>query len=87
MPFNDTVNKHFQHLTKKLFLQKNNVDKNIFLIYIYNYKINQGVAMKLVKVTVRTTNGLIVECELKSQTIKKLKTEKEVSVRKSGGKK
>ena len=44
--------------------------------------------MELVKVTVRTSNGLIVECELKSQTIKKLKTENQVSVRElSGGKK
>lgn len=43
--------------------------------------------MELVKVTVRTAKGLIVECELTPQTIKKLKTEKEVSVRKSGGKK
>lgn len=50
-------------------------------------KINQGVTMKLVKVTVRTAKGLIVECELKSQTIEKLKTENEVSIRKSGGKK
>lgn len=44
--------------------------------------------MKLVKVTVRTGNGLIVECELKPQTIKELKTENQVSVRElSGGKK
>ena len=44
--------------------------------------------MKLVKVTVRTSNGLIVECELTPQTIKKLKTENLVSVRElSGGKK
>ena len=43
--------------------------------------------MELVKVTVRTSNGLIVECELKPQTIKELKTENLVSVRKlSGGK-
>lgn len=41
--------------------------------------------MELVKVTVRTTNGLIVECELTSQTIKKLKTENLVSVRKLSG--
>lgn len=44
--------------------------------------------MGLVKVTVRTGNGLIVECELTPQTIKELKTENQVSVRKlSGGKK
>lgn len=44
--------------------------------------------MGLVKVTVRTSNGLIVECELAPQTIKKLKTENLISVRKlSGGKK
>ena len=37
---------------------------------------------------VRTAKGLIVECELKPQTIKKLKTEYLVPVRKlSGGKK
>ena len=29
--------------------------------------------MKLVKVAVRTDNGLIVECELKSKTIEELK--------------
>ena len=38
--------------------------------------------MKLVKATVRTSNGLIVECELTPQTIKDLKTEYLVSVRK-----
>jgi hypothetical protein len=43
--------------------------------------------MELVKVTVRTANGLIVECELTPKTIKELKTENQVSVRKSGGKK
>ena len=43
--------------------------------------------MELVKVTVRTAKGLIIECDLIPQTIKKLKTENEVSVRKSGGKK
>ena len=44
--------------------------------------------MKLVKVTIRTGNGLIVECELKPQTIKELKTKNLVSVRElSGGKK
>ena len=44
--------------------------------------------MKLVKVTVRTSNGLIVECELKPQTIKKLKTDNLISVRElTGGKK
>lgn len=42
--------------------------------------------MELVKVTVRTANGLIVKCELTSKTIKELKTENQVSVRKSGGK-
>lgn len=44
--------------------------------------------MKLVKVTVRTGNGLIVECELKPQTIKELQVINRVSVRElSGGKK
>ena len=44
--------------------------------------------MELIKLTVRTSNGLIVECELTSKTIKKLKTEYLVPVRKlSGGKK
>lgn len=44
--------------------------------------------MKLVKVTVRTSNGLIVECELKPQTIKELQVNNRVSVRElSGGKK
>ena len=87
MPITDIVNKHFQHLTKKIIFTKNNIDKKNILFIIITMKINQGVTMELVKVTVRTANGLIVECELKPQTIKKLKTEKEVSVRKSGGKK
>ena len=44
--------------------------------------------MILVKATVKTSNGLIVECELKPQTIKELKTKNLVSVRElSGGKK
>ena len=44
--------------------------------------------MGLVKVTVRTSNGLIVECELKPQTIKELKIKNQVSIRElSGGKK
>ena len=43
--------------------------------------------MELVKVTIRTANGLIVEGELTPKTIKELKTENEVSVRKSGGEK
>ena len=43
--------------------------------------------MELVKATVRKANGLIVECELTTKTIKELKTENDVSVRKSGGKK
>ena len=44
--------------------------------------------MKLVKVTVRTGNGLIVECELKPQTIKELQVLNRLSVRElSGGKK
>ena len=44
--------------------------------------------MKLVKVTVRTGNGLIVECELKPLTIKELMVKNRVSVRElSGGKK
>lgn len=50
-------------------------------------KINQGVTMELVKVKVITANYLIVECELTPKTIIKLKTENQVSVRKSGGKK
>ena len=37
--------------------------------------------MGLVKSTVRTGNGLIVECELTPQTIKELKTKNQVSVR------
>lgn len=46
------------------------------------------VEMELEKVTVRTSNGLIVVCELTQHTIKKLKIENRVSVRKlSGGKK
>ena len=45
------------------------------------------VTVRLVKVTVRTSNGLIVECELTPKTIKELKTSYLVSVRKlSGGK-
>ena len=43
--------------------------------------------MDCVKVTVRTANGLIVECELTPETIEKLKKVNRVSVRKSGGKK
>ena len=44
--------------------------------------------MGLVKTTVRTSNGLIVECELTPQTIEELKTKNRVSVRElSGGKK
>ena len=43
--------------------------------------------MELIKVTVRTANGLIVECELTPETIKELKTENKVSVRKLGGRK
>ena len=44
--------------------------------------------MELVKATIKTANGLIVECELKPQTIKELKTKNQVSVRElSGGKK
>ena len=44
--------------------------------------------MELVKVTVRTGNGLIVECELTPQTIKGLQVKNRVSVRElSGGKK
>ena len=61
-------------LTKKYF---------VFIIYL-KLKINQGVKMELEKVTIRTANGLIVECELTPKTIEKLK---KVSVRKSGGKK
>lgn len=41
--------------------------------------------MELIKVI--TANGLLVQCELKSQTIKELKTKKQVAVRKLGGKK
>lgn len=36
----------------------------------------------LIKCTVRTENGLIVECELSHETIKELKTTNLVSVRK-----
>ena len=44
--------------------------------------------MGLVKVTVRTGNGLIVKCELTPQTIKELMIKNRVSVRElSGGKK
>lgn len=44
--------------------------------------------MELVKVTVRTGNGLIVVCELTPQTIEDLKTKHRLSVREiSGGKK
>ena len=46
-------------------------------------KIIQGATMELVKVI--TANGLVVVCELKSQTIKELKTEKQVTIRKSRG--
>lgn len=41
--------------------------------------------MELVKVTVRTANGLIVECELTPETIKELKADYQVSVRKIKG--
>ena len=41
--------------------------------------------MKLVKVTVRTSNGLIVECELTPQTIKELMIKYLVSVRELSG--
>lgn len=37
---------------------------------------------KLIKCTVRTSNGLIIECELSPETIKELKTKNLVSVRK-----
>lgn len=37
---------------------------------------------KLIKCTIRTLNGLIIECELPQETIKKLKSENLVSVRK-----
>ena len=36
----------------------------------------------LIKCTVRTENGFIIECELSHNTIKKLKIENLVSVRK-----
>lgn len=36
---------------------------------------------KLTKCTVRTEKGLIVECEISSETIKKLKTKYLLSVR------
>lgn len=36
--------------------------------------------MGLVKTTVRTRNGLIVECELIPQTIEELRTENQVKV-------
>ena len=37
--------------------------------------------MELVKTTVRTVNGLIVECELTQQTIEEIKRKNRVSVR------
>lgn len=37
---------------------------------------------KLIKCTIRTLKGLIVECELSQETIEKLKNENLVSVRK-----
>ena len=37
---------------------------------------------KLIKCTVRTSNGLIIECELTAETIKELKNKNLVSVRK-----
>lgn len=37
---------------------------------------------KLIKCTVRTSNGLIIECELTSETIKELKSKNLVSVHK-----
>lgn len=39
----------------------------------------------MIKCTVRTANGLIVECELTPETIKTLKTDYQVSVRKIKG--
>ena len=36
----------------------------------------------LIKCTVRTSNGLVIECELSPETIKELKTKNLVSVRK-----
>ena len=36
----------------------------------------------LIKCTVRTSNGLIIECELTGETIKELKSKNLVSVRK-----
>lgn len=36
----------------------------------------------LIKCMVKTKNGLIVECELSPKTIKELKTENQISVRK-----
>ena len=41
--------------------------------------------MELVKATVRTANGLIVECELTPETIKELKADYQVSVRRIKG--
>ena len=37
---------------------------------------------KLIKCTIRTLNGLIIECGLSQETIKKLKTENLVSIHK-----
>lgn len=37
---------------------------------------------KLIKCTVKTLNGLIIECELSQETIEKLKSENLLSVRK-----
>ena len=36
----------------------------------------------LIKCTVKTSNGLIIECEISSDTIKKLKTKNLISVHK-----
>ena len=43
--------------------------------------INRGIKENLIKCTVKTSNNLIVECEISSETIKELKTEYLVSVR------
>ena len=75
----------YKHPTKKLFLQKNNIDKNIFLIYNQNHKINyRGLKMKTCKVI--TENGLVVWCELTPKTIEAIRKENHVKII-TGGKK
>lgn len=62
------------------------MNKNYLMFYSQtgNKKlIKKGKRIKenLIKCTVKTSNNLIVECEISSETIKELKTEYLVSVR------